>query len=108
MDHTHDIAREHAHHHNHEHDHTHPHVHGHAHDHDHADPSGTEGKDKTLILLQYNVDHNTHHADELNGLIDAMRAAGRDEAAGLTEQAQDAFRRGSELLREALAAYDNN
>ncbi|MBQ9063483.1 MAG: hypothetical protein IJ121_11785 [Eubacterium sp.] len=110
MDHTHDIVREHSHHHEqeHTHDHTHSHAHDHAHGHDHTDLSGSaEGKDKTLILLKYTVDHNTHHVDELESLITLMRAAGRDEAAALTEQAQDAFRRGSELLREALAAYSH-
>ena len=60
---------------------------------------------KTKILLQYTAEHNEHHADELNPLIEAMRAAGRDEAADLAEQARAAFTRGTELLREALDAY---
>lgn len=97
---------DHNHSHNHSHSHAHDHTHEHSHEHGHVHTTDqSEGKDKTLMLLQYNVDHNMHHADELNSLIEAMRTAGRDEAAGLTEQAQDAFRRGSELLREALAAY---
>lgn len=100
---------DHNHSHNHSHSHAHNHTHEHSHEHGHVHTADqSEGKDKTLMLLQYNVDHNMHHADELNSLIEAMRTAGRDEAAGLTEQAQDAFRRGSELLRAALAAYDNN
>ena len=97
---------DHNHSHNHSHSHAHNHTHEHSHEHGHVHTADQgEEKDKTMMLLQYNVDHNMHHADELNSLIEAMRTAGRDEAADLTEQAQDAFRRGSELLREALAAY---
>lgn len=84
-------------------DHAHNHDHPHHH-HTHA-PGDSEGKDKTQILLQYTAEHNEHHADELNPLIEAMRAAGRHEAADLAEQARAAFTRGTELLREALDAY---
>ena len=110
MDH-HTYEDEHMHEHEHEHEHEHVHIHEHTHSHPHTHPNGPVAageKDKTRILLQYAVDHNAHHADELNTLIQAMRDSGRDEAAALTEQAQDAFRRGSELLHLALEHYGVN
>ena len=52
----------------HEHDtHTHEHTHTHDHGHDHVHSHDLPG-DKTAALLQYMLDHNIHHAAELNDI----------------------------------------
>lgn len=45
--------------------HTHTHEHGHDHDHSHAHDLPEE---KAAALLRYMLDHNIHHAAELNDI----------------------------------------
>ncbi|MBR2189680.1 MAG: hypothetical protein IJ860_09810 [Eubacterium sp.] len=78
--------------------------HGTHHSHTHAQ-TGADEKDKNLMLLQYTYDHNDHHAAELDALAGKLREAGKLETAELVEQAQEAFRRGNALLREAIHSY---
>jgi hypothetical protein len=48
-------------------------------------------------------DHNMHHAEELVELAAALRAEGRESAAGLIDEALNAYRSGNELLSKALS-----
>jgi hypothetical protein len=48
-------------------------------------------------------DHNMHHAEELVELAAALRAEGREKAAGLIDEALNAYRSGNELLSKALS-----
>jgi hypothetical protein len=61
----------------HEHDtHTHDHTHDHGHDHVHShDLPG----DKTAALLQYMLDHNIHHAAELNDIAQQLSGEARHQ-----------------------------
>ena len=61
----------------HEHDtHTHDHTHDHGHDHVHShDLAG----DKTAALLQYMLDHNIHHAAELNDIAQQLSGEARHQ-----------------------------
>ena len=52
------------------HTHVHTHEHGHGHDHSHS-PEELTG-DKTAALLQYMLDHNIHHAAELNDIAQQL------------------------------------
>jgi hypothetical protein len=75
------VVHEHTHEHTHEHDgvtHTHVHSHPHTHDHDHEEDhhhahaaSGVSG-DQTVAVLQYMLEHNIHHAGELNDIASTL------------------------------------
>ena len=54
------------------------HSHTHDHDHDHSH-SGTP-MEELLALMKYMVNHNDAHAQELAGLADQLRQAGKDRA----------------------------
>ena len=71
------------------HDHTHPH------DHEHK----THSPEETLALLNYMIDHNAHHAEELHELAHSSK----EEAAELIHEAVELFNAGNEKLEKALA-----
>ena len=90
----------HEHHHHHGSDEGHEH-HGHHGHHTHDIPADGPA-DRNVILLRYMYDHNMHHAEELIELAAALRAEGREKAAGLIDEALNAYRSGNELLSKAL------
>ena len=94
----------HGHHHHHGSDEGHEH-HGHHGHHDHHthDIPADGPADRNVILLRYMYDHNMHHAEELVELAAALRAEGREKAAGLIDEALNAYRSGNELLSKALS-----
>ena len=68
----------HGHTHEHSHEHTHSHVHadGTVHTHSHEAP---QDADKVKALLNYMVEHNEHHADELADLLDMLPDKAKDK-----------------------------
>ena len=63
----------------HEHDtHTHEHTHTHDHGHDHVHSHDLPG-DKTAALMQYMLDHNIHHAAELNDIAQQLSGEARHQ-----------------------------
>ena len=65
--------------HEHEHDHDHAHhCHPHSHEHTGDKPMSPE---EVLALLNYMLDHNRHHADELHDICHALEDEGKTEAA---------------------------
>ena len=54
------------------------HSHSHSHDHDHS--HGDTPMEELLALMKYMVSHNDAHAQELAGLADQLRQAGKDRA----------------------------
>lgn len=63
----------------HEHDtYTHEHTHTHDHGHDHVHSHDLPG-DKTAALLQYMLDHNIHHAAELNDIAQQLSGEARHQ-----------------------------
>ena len=98
----HEHGQEHCHHHGDEH-HCHEageHCHGgHCHSHDEdAAPA-----DKTAALLKYMLDHNTHHAAELDQMADKLVAEGQEKAAEQIRKAVDEFQKGNLYLSLALS-----
>ena len=75
--------------------------HGHHGHHTHDIPADGPA-DRNVILLRYMYDHNMHHAEELVEFAAALRAEGREKAAGLIDEALNAYRSGNELLSKAL------
>lgn len=90
--HTHEHTHEHTHSHVHAdgtvHTHAHEHVHSHEHTHEHLHADGTvhthsheapKDADKVKALLNYMVEHNEHHADELADLLDMLPDKAKDK-----------------------------
>lgn len=113
-----------AHPHSHEHEHTHvdehgnPYTHSHAHHHEgehahehshcsHNCSSGCAGEEdctrETVALLSYMLDHNQHHAAELDQMADNLVKLGMDSAAKQIKEAVSDFQKGNMRLAMALA-----
>lgn len=99
----------------HSHGHTHEH-HGHEHEHTHQECassgcgecggcSGEEGgKNKEIIaLLTYMLQHNEHHAAELDEMAQKLRETGLDTAAEQISKGVSEFQKGNMYLGVALS-----
>ena len=111
---------QHGHGHTHEHTHedgvthTHEHTHGDGHDHGHTHTdhacenshcgSCNEGdcKNETLALLTYMLQHNEHHAQELDQMADNLAKMGMDAACKTIKEAVADFQKGNMRLGLAL------
>ena len=62
------------------HRHAHPHSQGHSHDHDHDHSHGGTPMEELLALMKFMVSHNDAHAQELAGLADQLKEAGKQRA----------------------------
>lgn len=124
-EHTHTHTYEHTHEHSHtegheeEHDHSHGeegqchshegHCHGHeAHCHSHGGhchghEESASPANKTEALLKYMLDHNTHHAAELDQMAGKLAADGHEKAAEQIRKAVDEFQKGNLYLGLALS-----
>ena len=97
--HTHQHTHEYTH--SHEHSHAHPHEHDHQHTHDHAqqhEAGGSTPREQTQALLRYMLEHNVHHAAELEEL--AREVGG--QAGEKLLQAVETFRLSNSQLEQAL------
>lgn len=88
---------EHFHAHSHEHSHDHEHHH-HHHDHEHLHAEGGSVSPETVAVLQYMLDHNIHHAAELNDLAQQLTG----EAQHQMLHAVEAFDQANGYLSAAL------
>ena len=84
-------------------------AHKHEHDHgceEHACDGCSGGSDKckneSVALLNYMVDHNEHHAAELDQMADNLAKLGMDTAAKQIKEAVSDFQKGNLRLRLAL------
>lgn len=110
----------HGHEHTHEHTHedgvTHTHAHSHGegdnHGHTHTEASCSEGhcgscqggdcKNETVALLTYMLQHNEHHAQELDQMADNLAKLGMDAAAKTIKEGVADFQKGNMRLGLAL------
>ena len=58
--------------------------------------------EEVLALLNYMLDHNRHHADELHDICHALEDEGKAEAAAALTEALHAFDHGNDKLEKAL------
>lgn len=108
--HTHDHSVTHTHEHSHGeghghgHDHTHDHSHSCEHSHECGSACGNSGecKNETVALLSYMLDHNEHHAAELDQMADNLQKLGMDVAAKQIREAVSDFQKGNLRLSLAL------
>ncbi|MBQ8109645.1 MAG: cobalt transporter [Clostridia bacterium] len=116
---------EHTHVHSHEHTHadgtTHAHAHEHTHAHPHEHPQGCPGaahcnsdcdgcgvdpRTEIIALMQYMVNHNAAHANELAQLAGRLRDVGDVIASEQVLQAVSDFEKGNMRLSTVLRALD--
>lgn len=88
-------------------EHTHDHDHGHTHEGEHCHCHTHEGQNaqsanETVALLNYMIDHNKHHGEDLHEIYHSLEAAGNKEAAELVHEAMHLYDHGNEKLAEAL------
>lgn len=99
MPHTHGDAHTHRHEHNGE-------VHTHGCEHNHTCGSNCQNsgdcKNETVALLSYMLDHNEHHAAELDQMADNLAKLGMDTAAKQIKEAVSEFQKGNLRLGLAL------
>ena len=111
--HTHEHSHAHTHDHGHPHEHDHLHGEGHTHDHSH-DCGGQCGScaggcshtpmEELLALMQYMVNHNTAHAQELAALAAQLEKAGSHMAYEQVMSAVSDFEKGNMRLSAVLAS----
>ena len=86
-------------------------AHKHEHDHDHGceehacdgcSGGSDKSKNESVALLNYMVDHNEHHAAELDQMADNLAKLGMDTAAKQIKEAVADFQKGNLRLRLAL------
>lgn len=78
--------------------HDHDHHHDHHEHHGHEEQQSPEGRAK--ILLNYMIDHNAHHIEEMEELALSLEASNSAEAAAKIREAEELFRKGNALLGE--------
>ena len=96
--HTHTHEHEHDHSHCHCHEHQHDHGHEHCHDHAHLHAEGGSVSPQTVAVLKYMLDHNIHHAAELNDLAGQLSGEARHQML----HAVEAFDQANGYLSAAL------
>lgn len=117
-EHTHEYAHthEHSHEHGHEEEHTHGHDHEHAHDHTHSHDhshghchencsscnSNCDPKKEAQALLTYMLQHNEHHAAELDQMAANLAKLGLEDSAKQIREAVTDFQKGNMRLSLAL------
>lgn len=108
-------GHEHSHEHTHEdgvkHTHTHSHEAGESHEHSHDEGCGhshcgsCEGgdcKNETVALLTYMLQHNEHHAAELDQMAENLAKMGMEAAAKTIKEGVSDFQKGNMRLGLAL------
>ena len=96
---------QHGHEHTPEHSHEHTHADGVTHTHSHEDCGSCEGGDckkETIALLTYMLQHNEHHAAELDQMADNLQKMGLDNSAKTIKEAVADFQKGNMRLGLAL------
>ena len=111
VQHGHADNHEHTHEHTHEdgvtHSHTHSHAEGDSHCYTHGDGhcgscENGDCKNETVALLTYMLQHNEHHAAELDQMADNLKKLNMDAAAKTIKEAVADFQKGNMRLGLAL------
>lgn len=103
-EHAHGHEEEHTHDHEHAHDHTHAHDHSHGHCHENCGScnSNCDPKKEAQALLTYMLQHNEHHAAELDQMAANLSKLGLDDSAKQIREAVSDFQKGNMRLSLAL------
>ena len=82
--------------------HNHEHEHNHGSSHSHTHEGFGQSQKETLALLNYMIDHNKHHGEDLHEIYHALEAADNKDAGELVHEAMRLYDDGNEKLAEAL------
>ena len=99
---------DHGHEHHHEHDHHHEHEHCHEHGHCSGNCAGcsSDPKAELVAVMQYMVNHNTAHANELAALAGKLAQMGDAVGSAQVLAAVSDFEKGNMRLSAVLAAMN--
>ena len=86
------------------HAHDHKHEHGQENDHSHDHVPVKDEKEEAKALLNYMLEHNEHHAEELVSISDSLRELDIEVAAESLDKAISFYKKGNEMLEKALLA----
>lgn len=109
-EHSHTHAHEHSHAHAHEHEHEHEHTHEQAHNHAHTDGQPHQHDDllkskaEAAAFLQYTLQHNAHHEEELSGLVHSLQHLQHENEAGEIAACIEELTKVNARLEAVLAA----
>lgn len=92
----------HGHEHAHEHGHSHDHDHGHCHENCGSCNNNCDPKKEAQALLTYMLQHNEHHALELDQMAANLVKLGLDDSAKQIREAVSEFQKGNMRLSLAL------
>ena len=102
-EHTHEDGVKHTHTHSHEAGEGHEHTHDEGCGHTHCDScEGGDCKNETVALLTYMLQHNEHHAAELDQMADNLQKMGMEAAAKTIKEGVSDFQKGNMRLGLAL------
>ena len=106
--HDHEYMHEHNIPHSHDHDHEHEHCHEHEHGHCHGNCVGCSGDPKAelIAVMNYMVNHNTAHANELAQLAKKLKDMGDTTGFEQVMAAVSDFEKGNMRLSAVLAAMN--
>lgn len=74
----------------------------HEHQHFHENITAFESKEQAISVLEYMLEHNKSHADELHEICHKLEASDEKEAAYLIDDAVGYFRDGNDKLALAI------
>lgn len=69
---------------------------------EHHHSVGAEGMDELKVLMEYMINHNANHIEELLQIAEKLKAHGNLPAGKKTIEAVDEYNKGNALLKEAL------
>ncbi len=89
--------------------HTHEHAHEHGFENDHHHVHAGEGGEKAEVkaLLNYMLEHNEHHAEELKEISDRLREMDLPAEAEMLDFSISHYRKGNEMLEKALLSIND-
>lgn len=101
-EHNHENGDTHSHEHGHGHDHDHHHEHGHCHEQCDSCNSDCDPKKEAKALLAYMLQHNEHHAAELDQMAENLEKLGLVDSAKQIREGVTDFQKGNMRLSLAL------
>lgn len=88
--------------------HTHPHTHEHGKEAEHVHEHGAEKGElaETRALLNYMLEHNEHHTEELEDISDRMKELDLSAEAEMLDLCIGHYKKGNEMLEKALLSIN--
>jgi hypothetical protein len=79
-----------------------------GHHHHHHEEESHGSLEKTIAILSYTHDHNSHHTAELESLAQTLESLGKENAGALLRASVETFKQGNDQLAQALKQAQEN